>query len=316
MAAVDTADYRAGKKMITVSAPAKVNLVFQVAPLAADGYHPVNSLYLELDLRDKLTLVPTGENEPVKLSVHSNNLPLRHVNSVPIDQNNLVFKVAEKLFNLAGVELAGFDIRITKEIPVAGGMAGGSADAAAMLVAGNHHLHEIHGKDLLDQSELVALAKGFGSDVPFSLIGGLAVGTNHGEILQSLSPLAFDSYFVIAISQEGLSTPQVFSRFDEIGESSEFIDLTRPIADINSLAKLMQNDLEATAITLLPSIRNTIDVLGLAGAKKAMVTGSGPTVIGLFDSAELATNAAQMITDLGLIAIQAVPSYRGTRLES
>ena len=316
MASIDSADYRAGKKMITVSAPAKINLVFQVAELANDGYHPVNSLYLELDLRDRLRLVPTVENQAVRISVSSATLPARHVNAVPTDQNNLVYLVAETMFSAQGVKLAGFDILIDKKIPVAGGMAGGSADAAAMLVGCNHYLNQVHGKKLLSNEELIELAKQFGSDVPFSLLGGLAIGTNRGENLKQLEPFGFACHFVIAISHEGLSTPQVFARFDEIGQSSPFSDLAIPLTDIQQLASLMGNDLEPTAITLLPSISNTIDVLKLSGALKAMVTGSGPTVIGLFDNEELAEKAAETLAELGLIGIPALPSYLGTRLES
>lgn len=302
--------------MITVSAPAKINLVFQVAELALDGYHPVNSLYLELDLRDSLSLTTSSENQPISISVRSATLPLRHVNAVPTDQSNLVYKVAELMFALRSEKLGGFEILIDKSIPVAGGMAGGSADAAAMLVACNHYLNQVRGKELFTERELLELAKQFGSDVPFSLLGGLAIGTNHGEVLQKLPPLGFDCFFVIAISQEGLSTPQVYSRFDEIGQSSEFSNLAQPFKDVKGLALMMQNDLEASAITLLPSIRNTIDVLGMAGAQKAMVTGSGPTVIGLFADQEQAKKAADLVSDLGLIALLARPSYRGTRLEN
>lgn len=302
--------------MISVSAPAKINLVFQVAELASDGYHPVNSLYLELDLRDRLTLTPTRVDQPIRISVTSKTLPARHVNSVPTDQSNLVYAVAERMFSLVGESPSGFDVSIDKSIPVAGGMAGGSADAAAMLIACNHYLHELFGKPLLAEAELFELAREFGSDVPFSLLGGLAIGTNHGEQLQRLDPLGFECVFVLAISPEGLSTPQVFSRFDEVGQSSNFSDLTSPIAGIQDLAKLMHNDLEKAAITLMPSISNTIEVLDLAAALKAMVTGSGPTVIGLFERAETAEKAVTLLSDLGLIALLARPSYRGTRLEN
>jgi 4-diphosphocytidyl-2-C-methyl-D-erythritol kinase len=148
------------------------------------------------------------------------------------------------------------------------------------------------------------------------LLGGLAIGTNRGENLKQLEPFGFDCHFVIAISQEGLSTPQVYARFDEIGQSSPFSDLGIALTGIQQLARIMNNDLEPAATTLLPSISNTIEVLKLSGAIKAMVTGSGPTVIGLFDNAELAKKAAQTLAEIGLIGIPALPSYLGTRLES
>lgn len=299
--------------MIASSAPAKINLVFQVAPLGSDGYHEVNSLYLELDLREKITLIQTGK--PVNILVSSNTLPSRHVNAVPTDQSNLVYRVGKLLFNNAGLEFTGVEILIEKHIPVAGGMAGGSADAAAMLKATNHFLHEVHGTELLTDSELLEQAKDIGSDVPFSFLGGLAIGRGRGEQLEKLPELSFPTYWVLAVSQEGLSTPLVYSRFDELGKTASFIDLTEPIENIQALANLMQNDLEPASITLLPSIRNTIDALELSGSLKAMVSGSGPTVMGLFDSKDKALAATEMLQKMGLVGLVVEPSYAGTRLE-
>jgi 4-diphosphocytidyl-2-C-methyl-D-erythritol kinase len=185
-----------------------------------------------------------------------------------------------------------------------------------MIVATNTFLHEEYDSPLQSKSDLIELAKQFGSDVPFSLVGGLAIGRNRGEQLEVLEPLSFDAYFVLAISSEGLSTPQVFHRFDEIGVSSEFTDLKKPISSLTELASLMSNDLESAAISLLPSIRNGLDVLELAGAKKAMLSGSGPTVFGLFDSKELAEQAVQTLMQMGMTALVVQPSYGGTRLES
>lgn len=300
--------------MIRASAPGKINLVFQVGSLQGDGYHPVNSLYLELELREQVTLTKT--NKAVNISVTSDSLPQRHVNSVPLDSSNLVYQVGKRMFEDAGIDFHGLDIAIDKSVPVAGGMAGGSADAAAMIVATNTFLHEEYDSPLQSKSDLIELAKQFGSDVPFSLVGGLAIGRNRGEQLEVLEPLSFDAYFVLAISSEGLSTPQVFHRFDEIGVSSEFTDLKKPISSLTELASLMSNDLESAAISLLPSIRNSLDVLELAGAKKAMLSGSGPTVFGLFDSKELAEQAVQTLMQMGMTALVVQPSYGGTRLES
>ena len=299
--------------MISASAPAKINLVFQVGPLGSDGYHEVNSLYLELGLREKVTLVQTGA--PVNILVSSQTLPSRHVRAVPTDESNLVFRVGKALFDSFGIEFTGVEILIEKNIPVAGGMAGGSADAAAMLLAANHFLHEEHGTKLLTNTELLELAKQFGSDVPFSFLGGLAVGRGRGELLEQLAPLSFETHWVLAISQEGLSTPQVYGRFDELGQLTGFTDLTEPIGDIETLAKLMQNDLEPAAISLLPSIRNTMTSLELAGAIKAMVSGSGPTVMGLFESREKASQACAVLEEMGLVALVVEPTYSGTRLE-
>jgi 4-diphosphocytidyl-2-C-methyl-D-erythritol kinase len=300
--------------MIRVTAPAKVNLVFQVGKLQENGFHPVNSLYLELDLREEITLTKGQKGTGVQIFVRGENLPDRHINSVPRDSSNLVYKVAEVMFSNAGLALDDLEIDILKRIPVAGGMAGGSADAAAMLVACNEYLHAEHQVPLLTQAELITLAAQFGSDIPFSVMGGLAIGTDRGQNLEALEPLTFDTHWVIAVSSEGLSTPAVFARFDELSQGSSFTDLSQPIASLADLVSLMANDLEEAATSLLPSISLTKSKLMELGAAKAMVSGSGPTVVGLFASAEQADQAAEHLGIAGLTCFRASASYAGTRL--
>lgn len=301
--------------MIRASAPAKINLVFQVGSLESTGYHPVNSLYLELDLREEIQLQRKSDIAGVNILVQSHTLPSRHVNAVPTDSSNLVYKVAHKLFTNAGIDLSELEVQITKRIPVAGGMAGGSANAAAMLVATNEYLFEEYAVAKLADSELLGLAAEFGSDVPFSMVGGLAIGTGRGEKLVSCEPLRFETHWVLAIANEGLSTPQVFAKFDEISQPNNFTDLSVELGSIEELAKLMTNALEPAAVSLLPTVGQNLQLLEQLGSLKAMVTGSGPTVIGLFESAEKATFAAKTLTEMGLLALTAVPNYLGTRLE-
>lgn len=300
--------------MIRASAPAKVNLVFQVGKLQSDGYHSVNSLYLELDLREELSLTKGQAGSGIQIFVRGENLPARHINSVPRDNTNLVYKVAEAMFARAEVVLEDLEIDILKRIPVAGGMAGGSADAAAMLIACNEYLHLYHQIPRLAKAELIELAAEFGSDVPFSVLGGLAVGTDRGQKLSALDPLGFETHWVIAISNEGLSTPAVYDRFDELAGGTSFTELGQPIGSIAELAELMVNDLEGAATYLLPAISQTKAQLVELGALKAMVSGSGPTVIGLFASRDSADQAAQELSSAGVTCFIASASYGGTRL--
>ncbi|NDC49121.1 MAG: 4-(cytidine 5'-diphospho)-2-C-methyl-D-erythritol kinase [Micrococcales bacterium] len=294
--------------MIKAIAPAKVNLLFQVGPLETSGYHQVNSLYLELDLCEEVSIAKGKPGTGVSITVTGADLPARHLNAVPKDRSNLVYQVAEYFFAKNTIELSDLEILIHKSIPVAGGMAGGSADAAAMMVAVNEFLAIEHGVARLSKPDLVSLAAQFGSDVPFSLLGGLALGTGRGEQLTAWPALPFDAYFVLLISQEGLSTPQVFAKFDELGGGTEFHQVRMP-ESVDELASMMANDLQDAAITLLPSIQNNISRLEQVGALTAMVSGSGPTVLGLFSDAASATKAKRILSAEGLLAFSAQASY-------
>jgi len=301
--------------MITASAPAKVNLLFQVGPLQADGYHQVNSLYLELDLREQVSIARGEPGTGIRITVTGENLPERHLNAVPRDKTNLVYKVLEYFYTQNNLELTDIAIVIHKSIPVAGGMAGGSADAAAMMVAVNEFLALEYGVERLSLKELVELGAMFGSDVPFSLLGGLALGTGRGERLVPLEPLNFAAHFVLVISQEGLSTPQVFAKFDQLGAGSSFSEFQMP-ERIAGLAELMANDLAPAAIALLPSVEANLAKLQEAGALASMVSGSGPTVFGLFADAESAEAASIGLKAAGLYTLTAKASYSGTRLQN
>ncbi len=300
--------------MIKATTPAKINLIFEVGELAQNGYHPVNSLYLELDLREEIVIKEGVDG--VVISVDG-DLPARHLNAVPKDSSNLIYKVALALCSKLGVELPAINVDLYKRIPVAGGMAGGSADAAAMLVAFNTYLHENLGTELLTNEELKDLAATLGSDIPFLIDGGLAIGVGRGEQLTSLAPLPFETFWVICVSNEGLSTPVVFGRFDELFDVEPFSDFEAlEISSIDDLALVMANDLEEAAISLLPSIESSKAKLEDLGALKAMVSGSGPSVIGLFRSLEEAELARVSINNSGGFALVASASYAGTRLEN
>jgi 4-diphosphocytidyl-2-C-methyl-D-erythritol kinase len=302
--------------VVKASAPAKVNLVFEVGAIQADGYHPVNSLYLALNLREELTLVSGDVGSGISIYVHGDTLPERHIQAVPTDESNLVFKVVAALASHHGLATPDLQIDIHKRIPVAGGMAGGSSDAAAMLVALNEFFYQEHGITKLTLAELAQLGAGLGSDIPFCLYGGLALGTNRGEQIQELPSLEFESNWLLCISNQGLSTPLVFHKFDELDLLHDFSDLAAmKITSAQELAGLMANDLEPATLALMPALSDLKAKLEELGALKAMVSGSGPTVAALFESSERCEEVAKLLNSHGIFALTSTGDSAGARLE-
>ena len=304
-------------RIIRASAPAKVNLVFEVGQLANDGYHPVNSLYFALDLREDLTLVRGEAGTGISIYVHGDSLPEAHINSVPTDQSNLVHKTAVLFAEKLGMPSPDLMIDIHKRIPVAGGMAGGSADAAAMLVAMNEFMHQEHGTTILSIEELAVIGAELGSDVPFCLYGGMALGTGRGEVITPLEDLGFETNWVLCASSKGLSTPTVYAAFDEIGQHSSFTDLSvsSKISSVQELGSRMSNDLEQAAFSLMPALRELVENLQELGATRAMVSGSGPTIAALFDSEAKAREVSKVLVDQGFVALTAKGGAQGSRLD-
>ena len=189
---------------VTVRAPAKINLGLSVGGPRADGFHDVATAYHAISLHDELV---AAASEELSVAVTTaDGIPL---DDVPQDSSNLAVAAALALAERAGVEPL-VRLHITKSIPVAGGMAGGSADAAAALVA-----CDALWQTGLSRSELAELAAALGSDVPFSLVGGTALGTGRGEVL---TPVLARGRFhwVVAIADGGLSTPDVYAECDRL----------------------------------------------------------------------------------------------------
>lgn len=260
---------------VTASAPGKINLFFTVGDLLADGFHEVVSVYQALDLRESVTIEPS---ETFSLSVDG------LTDGVPIDETNLAAR-AVRFIDSSPVE-----IHIHKQVPVAGGMGGGSADAAAAVVAAA----KLFGKDFSIE-ETVSL----GSDVPFAILGGTALGTGRGEKLTSIET-GGTLHWVLVPAGFGLSTPLVYRTLDEIrptaiGRSPQpLIDALRT-GNPHEIAPLLHNDLQEAALHLRPELNETISRLEAAGALRAMVSGSGPTVLALADSAEAAERIASEV---------------------
>lgn len=278
---------------VTVQVPAKVNLHLAVGGTRPDGYHELVSVFQAVSLHDTVTATPAPE-----LSV---TLEGEDIGAVPADRRNLAAAAAALLAERIGVD-PGVHLHIDKRIPVAGGMAGGSADAAAAIV-GCAALWGLDPKDPL----LAEVAAEVGSDVAFALMGGTAVGTGRGERLTAL-PDSGRFHWVFAEARGGLSTPRVFREYDLLLAESDTAapapaelapapDFAAALAsgDPDRLAALLRNDLEGAALRLRPELADTLGAGLDAGALGALVSGSGPTCAFLVrDEAAAGTVAAAL----------------------
>ncbi|WP_084614528.1 4-(cytidine 5'-diphospho)-2-C-methyl-D-erythritol kinase [Nakamurella lactea] len=282
---------------VRVRVPAKINLALAVGDLREDGFHELSTVFHAVDLYDELTVRPAA-----RWSVRTNGY-----GTVPAGLNNLAGKAARQLqatlreHGVYGVQDGPVAIEIDKQIPVAGGMAGGSADAAAALVACNQ-LWDAQ----LTPRDLAEIGQQIGSDVPFALLGGTAVGAGRGELL---SPVLtrMTLHWVLALADEGLSTPEVFGELDRLraagrplraGSVDEMIGALRS-GDVNDVAAALGNDLQAAAISLNPGLRRTVRAGTDAGALGAVVSGSGPTVALLCTDARHAGEVAAQLAGTG-----------------
>jgi 4-diphosphocytidyl-2-C-methyl-D-erythritol kinase len=255
---------------VTVRAPAKVNLHLGVGPRRADGFHDLATVFQAVSLYDELTVRSSSQ-----LSIEVTG---EGADQVPDDETNLAARAALALAAFTGRE-ADVAIEIRKGIPVAGGMAGGSADAAAALVACDALWQTEVGPQVLHE-----LASKLGSDVPFCLIGGTALGAGRGERLTTV--LGRGTYhWVFALAEGGLSTPAVYGELDQLRTQTPGLAPEVPSAllaalrtgDARRLAPLLSNDLQAAALRLKPALRRTLEAGLDAGALGALVSGSGPT---------------------------------------
>lgn len=266
---------------VRVRVPAKINLALCVGPLAEDGYHPLTTVFQAVSLHDELI---AQIDEPGLITVAMSG---EGIHEVAADDSNLAVRAARLLAESQG-DGVGVRLSIKKAIPVAGGMAGGSADAAAALLACSV-LWDLD----IDPEELREYGAELGSDVPFALMGGTAIGTGRGDKLVPVLSRGVH-HWVLAFAEGGLSTPAVYRRFDELnpgGGSLEMpTDLLNALAQGDSveLGKHLRNDLAAAAIDLKPSLQTTIDVGLDCGALGAMISGSGPTVAFLCRNEEAA----------------------------
>ncbi|GAB3716677.1 4-(cytidine 5'-diphospho)-2-C-methyl-D-erythritol kinase [Amycolatopsis oliviviridis] len=281
---------------VTVRVPAKVNLHLSVGDVRPDGYHELVTVFQALSLTDEVTVAVT-EDPGVEVYGEGEG-------SVPTGANNLAWKAAQALAAHVGKADGESKVRVVlrKGIPVAGGMAGGSADAAATLV-GLASLWKLE----ISRDELAGIAAKLGSDVPFALYGGTALGTGRGEqLVPVLSRHTF--HWVLAFDQRGLSTPRVFGELDRLREEGNppRIGSHTPVVealasgDPRQLALLLGNDLQAAAVSLRPGLRRTLRAGVNAGALAGTVSGSGPTCAFLCADAQSAVEVAAELSGAGV----------------
>lgn len=273
---------------VRVRVPGKVNLALRVGETDAQGYHLLGTIFQAVGLYDDIVAerLPAGQ---WKLAFQGEGAAF-----LPVDDTNLAMRAAKLVASHFGVEDAGAGLTIRKRIPVAGGMAGGSADAAGTLLT----CAKLWGVDA-SIDELHALAAQLGSDVPFLLHGGTVHGTGRGEVLEPLQ-VAGSYHWVFALSHGGLSTPAVFREFDRLDgpgptELPEPLVAALAAGDVREVGRHLTNDLQGAALRLQPTLQHTLR-LGLdVGALGAVVSGSGPTCAFLTESPEAAKDLARKL---------------------
>jgi 4-diphosphocytidyl-2-C-methyl-D-erythritol kinase len=287
---------------VAAHAPAKINVHLGVGPLRSDGFHELRTVYLAVSLFDTVTV---RRAEGLSLTVAGEGATAAGgPDLVPADRRNLAWRAAELLAERAGVQ-ADAAIEVAKTIPAAAGLAGGSADAAAALVA----LDALWGTRAT-RGDLAEIAARLGSDVPFSLQGGVALGAGRGE---QLSPVLARrrTDWVLGIAGEGLSTPSVYGELDRLRADGRVPDGRTPddservIAALRSgppalLGGVLANDLQPAALSLRPPLRRALAAATEAGAVAAVVSGSGPTVAALAEDADAAVRLAAALAGAGV----------------
>lgn len=299
----------------TARVPAKINLCLGVGGVRQDGYHALSTVYQAVDVYDEVRAELREDTDDIEVSVHLDSTA--ESVTVPTGPDNLAAKAAVALRDALGLSF-GVRLAIRKVIPVAGGMAGGSADAAAALLACN----SVWGAGL-SREELADVAADVGSDVPFLLHGGNAIGTGRGE---QISPvLARGSYhWAIAVAEHGLSTPAVFAEFDRLNPDGDSQPPGIPDAllaalragDAEALGGTLTNDLTEAALSLRPELEDVLAVGSGAGSLGAIISGSGPTCLFLASDDAHALDLSMALASSGVCAdvIQARGPVAGAQL--
>ena len=297
---------------VVARVPAKVNLQLSVGPLGSDGFHEVTTVFQAISLFDDVTVATAPDGDGIKISISGETS-----SGVPADSSNLAVKAAELMIKNYDLS-ADLIIKLKKEIPVAGGMAGGSADAAGVIV-GLDSLFELG----LSRDEMEIVGSKIGSDVPFSICGGVAIGTGRGD--QITPALSKGSYnWVLALSGQGLSTPSVYQECDRLREGlsisaplvSEPLMQALRAGDAKALGKALTNELQPAACSLRPALRLVLDVGIDYGALGGIVSGSGPTVAFLVSDDEHAMDLTVALSASGVVSsvVRAIGPAHGARI--
>ncbi len=293
---------------VTVRAPAKINLHLGVGPARADGYHQLATVYQAIGLYDDVTASDAAA-WTVAVSVSGGDLD---VSGVPLDEHNIAIRAGLELTRHHGIERAAH-LDIAKSIPVAGGLAGGSADAAAALVALDR-LWDLQTPD----DDLLEIAGRLGSDVPFALLGGTAYGTGRGELVEPVTDHG-QWWWVVVPHAVGLSTAAVYAEYDALGLGEQLRAPDGLFAALvagapEDLAPELHNDLEPAALELRPDLAATRESILDAGAYAALLSGSGPTWLGLAGDADHAREIAGELGKAFPVVLAAPGPVAGTHV--
>jgi 4-diphosphocytidyl-2-C-methyl-D-erythritol kinase len=280
---------------VRVRVPAKINLHLGVGPLRDDGYHDLNTVYHAIGIFDELTARP---GDTLALTMEGEGAGV-----LPLDDSNLVVRAAHALADHARVP-AHARLHLRKQIPLAAGLAGGSADAAAALVA----CDALWGTGL-SRDELAAIGAELGSDVPFLMYGGTALGTGRGEAVSPILARPTTWHWVLAIAETGMSTPDVYRELDRLrasawpptplGNADELMSALRQ-RDPDVLGAALANDLQPAAISLRPALADVLKAGYDVGAVAGVVSGSGPTCAFLAADAGHAASVAAGLQNAGV----------------
>ena len=283
---------------------AKINLHLDITGRCGDGYHEVETVMQSISLCDTVT-VSARDDAAIMLACDKAG--------VPTDESNLAVRAAKLYMDAIG-EWCGLNIDIQKNIPMAAGMAGGSADAAATLRAVNRLFH-----DRLDEKALCTLGAALGADVPFCIVGGTAYADGRGDRLHFFAPMP-DCFLVAACGTESVSTPwayrlldMTYSDFDGTCYTPHTTDaLTDAMQrqDICAVAGAIYNVFEAPVLAERPEAREILETMLSGGALGAMMSGSGPSVFGIFNNEEKARAVVERIAEKGYFSAACRPVPR------
>ena len=288
---------RTNRNSVTVRVPAKVNLQLAVGPREADGFHNLVTVFQAISIYDDVTITKSAPGSGITISIIGD-----HTHGVPADATNLAVKAAQLIANEYDFVIDAH-IEVNKSIPVAGGMAGGSADAAAVIV-GVNELYELD----MSREEMHEFGSQLGSDVPFMISGGTAIGQGRGD--QLTAALSRGTYhWVLALSTVGLSTPAVYQECDRLRagldiaapQTSDALMQSLLAADAKAVGQALHNDLQSAACSLRPALTLVLDVGEEYGALGSIVSGSGPTVAFLVADEEQGLDLAVALTSSGVV---------------
>lgn len=283
--------------MISENAYAKINLFLKVKDKRADGFHNIESVMHSLSLCD-IIFADFFESDSVNIELVSDST------DIPLDSTNLVYRATKAYLEKFKI-VCGVKIKLEKNIPVAAGLGGGSSDAAATLRALNKYFNKA------TENELYELAATIGSDVPFSLYGKTALCLGRGEIIEPLGT-AINAHFVVAIGKERVSTPAAFRKIDEkklreSGLVSPEIDckfIVDAIKNGEDFAPFVYNEFED--MTDIKDVSAIKYIMKENGSSVSLMSGSGPSVFGVFSSAEDAEDACEVLRLAGFEAYCAI----------